>query len=118
MSFGEKHGFTLIELLVVISIIGVLASTVLASLDSVREKARDSRRISDLNQIRVALELYFADHGYYPASPCGWDCNNYRYSYSASSWATLAAELAPYIDPLPIDPINNNCPPWGSSCLS
>lgn len=115
-----SFGFTLIELLVVIAIIGLLASTVLASLDTVRAKARDAKRISDLNQIRLALELYFADNGYYPASGCGWDCNGYRYSYSVASWAALASDLAPYIDPLPIDPVNNACAPWGSSntCLS
>ncbi len=52
-------GFTLIELLVVIAIIGVLASIVLASLNSARRKSRDARRITDLKQIQLALELYF-----------------------------------------------------------
>jgi prepilin-type N-terminal cleavage/methylation domain-containing protein len=52
-------GFTLIELLVVIAIIGVLASIVLASLNTARRKSRDARRISDLKQIQLALELYF-----------------------------------------------------------
>lgn len=55
----NKKGFTLIELLVVIAIIGILASVVLASLNSARRKSRDARRISDIKQLQLALELYF-----------------------------------------------------------
>jgi len=54
-----KKGFTLIELLVVVSIISLLSSIVLASLNTARAKARDARRKSDLNEIRTALEFYF-----------------------------------------------------------
>lgn len=52
-------GFTLIELLVVIAIIGVLASIVLASLNTARQKSRDARRIADIKQLQLALELNF-----------------------------------------------------------
>ena len=52
-------GFTLIELLVVIAIIGVLASIVLASLNSARQKSRDARRIADVKQLQLALELFY-----------------------------------------------------------
>ena len=60
-------GFTLIELLVVIAIIGVLASIVLASLNSARKKSRDARRIADIKQLQLALEMYFDTAGAYPA---------------------------------------------------
>jgi type II secretion system protein G len=64
---SEKRGFTLIELLVVIAIIGLLASIVLASLNSARRKSRDARRIADLKQLQNAMELYANDNsGNYP----------------------------------------------------
>jgi prepilin-type N-terminal cleavage/methylation domain-containing protein len=56
---STSGGFTLIELLVVIAIIGVLASIVLASLNSARQKSRDARRIADIKQLQLALELYY-----------------------------------------------------------
>lgn len=70
--FQEKRvGFTLIELLVVIAIIGVLASVVLASVNTARAKSRDARRRADLSQLRLALELYYNDNGAYPLSAAG-----------------------------------------------
>ncbi len=68
----------MIELLVVISIIGLLASISLASMNSARDKARDQRRISDMVQVSKALELYLDKFGTYPTSQddaCngGWD---------------------------------------------
>lgn len=61
------RGFTLIELLVVIAIIGVLASIVLASLNTARRKSRDARRLADIKQTQLALELYFdANSSTYP----------------------------------------------------
>lgn len=71
----HKKGFTLIELLVVISIIGVLSSVVLATLNTVRGNARDARRISDMDQIQLALELFYNDYERYPITPGGptWD---------------------------------------------
>lgn len=65
---NATRGFTLIELLVVIAIIGILSSVVLASLNSAREKGRDARRVSDIKQIQLALELYYDSNGSYPSS--------------------------------------------------
>ncbi|MFA5744992.1 MAG: prepilin-type N-terminal cleavage/methylation domain-containing protein [Candidatus Paceibacterota bacterium] len=115
----KSRGFTLIELLVVIAIIGILSSVVLASLNTARMKSRDTKRMADLGQIRIALEMYYNDHGYYPQSSCGWDCNGYRYSYSSSGWNVLAADLKPYIATLPQDPLNTGkCAPWNTGCYT
>lgn len=57
-----KKGFTLIELLVVVAIIGILASVVLASLNSARSKGADAAIKSNLNSIRGQAELYYNDN--------------------------------------------------------
>lgn len=62
----DFRGFTLIELLVVIAIIGILSSVVMVSLTGPRQKARDAKRISDIKQIQLALELYNEANGEYP----------------------------------------------------
>jgi prepilin-type N-terminal cleavage/methylation domain-containing protein len=84
-----RPGFTLIELLVVIAIIGILASIVLASLNTARKKSRDARRVADIKQIQLALELYF------DASVGG----------SANYAATLAPLAPTYIPTVPRDPL-------------
>lgn len=65
---NSKAGFTLIELLVVIAIVGLLASVVLVGLNSTRTKARDARRVSDMNQMSKAMELFFNDFSSYPTN--------------------------------------------------
>ncbi|MEF8847110.1 MAG: prepilin-type N-terminal cleavage/methylation domain-containing protein [Candidatus Paceibacterota bacterium] len=62
----KSRGFTLIELLVVIAIIGLLSSVVMVSLDQARGRARDTRRISEIEQLIRAVEMYKINKGVYP----------------------------------------------------
>jgi len=67
-------GFTLIELLVVIFIIGVLSSISATYIMTARNKAKDTRAVSDMVQIRIEAEKYYLDQT--PNSYLGLDCTN------------------------------------------
>ncbi|MCX6753850.1 MAG: type II secretion system protein [Candidatus Nomurabacteria bacterium] len=56
----KNKGFTLIELLVVIAIIGILASVVLASLSSARNKGKDAAVKSQLSSMRAQAEIFYS----------------------------------------------------------
>ncbi len=60
-------GFTLIELLVVVAIIGILASVVLASLNSARDKGSDAAIKSNLANMRAQAALYYDENNTYGA---------------------------------------------------
>lgn len=69
--FEEKktqRGFTLIELLVSMTIVAVLLGLALVSYQGARRSARDGKRRADLEEIRSALEMCYADDGVYPGS--------------------------------------------------
>jgi prepilin-type N-terminal cleavage/methylation domain-containing protein len=63
MKKNFKGVFTLIELLVVIAIIGILASVVLASLNSARGKGADAAVKANMANIRAQAELYYDGTG-------------------------------------------------------
>lgn len=88
-----RRGFTLIELLVVIAIISILSSVVLANLGTARQKGRDGKRVSDMKQIQLALELYYDTNSQYPVS----------------GWSNLTAALnGTYISTTPNDSVAGN----------
>lgn len=77
-----NKAFTLLELLVVIAIIGVLAAIVMASLNGARSKSRDAKRLSDMRQMKIAIELHFDRYGYYPDCTGGDVCSSTGYAGS------------------------------------
>lgn len=64
---SKKSGFTMIELLVAATILAVLSVVGVVSYTNINKRSRDSKRLSDLEQMRSALEMFRADQGYYPA---------------------------------------------------
>lgn len=55
-----KQGFTLIELLVVVAIIGMLLSIIVVAFGNARLKSRDTKRLSDMQQIKLGLDVYYS----------------------------------------------------------
>jgi prepilin-type N-terminal cleavage/methylation domain-containing protein len=84
-------GFTLVELLVVVSLILILAMFLFMAYQGQIDKARDARRKSDLDKLKIALENYASDYSCYP-DEADVVCNS--------------VALAPYIDKVPCDPSN------------
>ena len=108
--FSKRKGFTLIELLVVIAIIGILATIVLVSLNSARQKARDVRRISDLRQVALGLEMLYDDIRAYPSVAVG-TCSDTNYNTTVTNCLTAATGNAcgstvAYMPAVPKDPVN------------
>lgn len=68
--FRRKKGFTLVELLVVIAIIAILVTIVIIAINpqTVLRQTNDTKRRSEVNQIKTSLQLYFNDNNDYPTS--------------------------------------------------
>ena len=111
---GDKRekGFTIVELLIVIVVIAILAAITIVAYNGIQQRARDTRRASDIAQIKKALLAYDATHGGVvrpgvtgytkpsgEAAHGGWDVS------SSASWLVF---LRAGNGNMPIDPVNSN----------
>lgn len=94
----RHSGFTLVELLVVIGIIAVLSAVILPSLNKARQSSRDAKRVSDVKQLQLALELYY----------------NINRSYPTSSNLESALVTGNFISKIPTDPSGGSAYPYSA----
>ncbi len=114
-----KKGFTLVELLVVVSIISLISSVVLATVQTAKQKGIASGIVSNVKQYMIAFEQYYNDNGGYP-NPLGTagmmclgtaGCSPGFTAYTSN--ATLISNLSPYIKSSPLS-TSIYSGPWGS----
>lgn len=82
---NKKSGFTLFELLVTISIVAILTAVAVVSYGGLNKKTRDSRRMADMEKIRISLEA----------------ARQIGYTYPTTLNALVTAG---YLDRVPVDP--------------
>lgn len=118
----NKRGFTLLEILLIIGIIATLVLVVIVALDPVKrfEDARNSRRLSDIQNILSAVQQYAVDNdGVIPdgitsherqlgtlKERC--DLSTNVCSANDPSCVNLSTTLARYLKEMPFDPQNGS----------
>jgi prepilin-type N-terminal cleavage/methylation domain-containing protein len=114
-TLNPRSGFTLIELLIVIAIIGILSGLLMVNFSGTRERARDTKRKTDLQAVKTALQLYASDFSTFPAANanriagcgaagttvCAWGSGA-----TAGSQFSAGNPLSVYMGALPGDPLS------------
>ncbi|MFA6081339.1 MAG: type II secretion system protein [Patescibacteria group bacterium] len=128
---NKTKGFTLLEILIVIALLVVIAMAIIVFLNPMQQinKARDSKKKSDLNVFKKTLEDYYNDKSCYPKP--SEVCYNAKAQYAPAEAITcnicgsnpLSPSFTPYLTALPCDPESPkkeflyqvddlNCPKW------
>jgi len=105
----NKQAFTLVELIVVITILAILWTIAFISLQWYSKDARDSVRISDVSNMKTALELFHLDSWKYPLPDDG---ETVVYSWAIvwtqwDFWTTVLSQLSRSLSEIPTDPVND-----------
>lgn len=76
------------------------------AVENAKQKERDNRRLSDLKQLQVALELYYTDHNVYPAGT-GAVLGSANFACLNNDGFKILGCSMPYMGLIPSDPLPN-----------
>jgi general secretion pathway protein G len=99
-----ENGFTLIEIMVVILILGLLATLVVQSLRGATDKAKHTKAMADIAEMKTALDRYYIDNGSYPTTDQGLQA---LVSPPGGGNLPTNYEEGGYIQRIPMDPWGN-----------
>lgn len=102
-----QQGFTIVELLITIVIVAILASVSVTAYSGIQQRGRDAQRVSDMNAIVKALEMYKIQTGNYPPTGTtnvlgGWEASSVNPDQFLNTLRTSGVASK-----VPVDPINN-----------
>ncbi len=87
-------GMSLMEMLLVVALLALLSVGGLSLYSQSLRRARDSRRLADMNELGLVLDNYLGDNGCYPESLIVNQCGG--------------TGLRPYLDAVSCDPTDND----------
>lgn len=114
------RGFSLLEIIVALAILTSVSAGLFIAVNPLSQlnKAEDAKRLSNLQEIRQALGVYYQDHNCYPASPSPFTA----VLASGTEWSeTVSGKTVLYMKKVPKDPNGASytyttdasaCPQW------
>lgn len=109
----SRSGFTVVEMIIVIAVIGILAGIVTVAFNGTQQRARDNKRLSDMQAIADAIRLYRTKFGndIQAGSGCGYSGNGSGwFNFSDGSATSYPASILScltnngYLDSSYVDP--------------
>src|SRR5258708_7509124 len=94
----NKYGFTLLEMLIVISIIAILAATLIPNFIGFDTEARLASTKTNLNTLRTRLSLFRAKEGKYPKD----------FNELVETTYNDVGVQKPYLDQIPVEFISSS----------
>ena len=109
-SIRRRSGFTLIEILMVVIILGVLATIIIGLFNNTTSDAATNSLKDDLRAIRGAIQIYYAQHGTYPALST-FETQMTQYTDVAGTTSATQSpsyRFGPYFITMPALPVGQN----------
>lgn len=96
--------FSTIELLVTLAVVGVFLVVGVVTINSSRAKARDAKRLLDVKQVQMVLELFYMDHNAYPTGKGVVLGGDSAHALCDTGWSGTPCTGIAYMSNIPTDP--------------